>query len=186
MANLPDIIQFGCVALLPGVVGLLAQLTWPLLHTRRGILSVQAAIGLGYGTQYALLGAWSGAAVAWLGGVQTLLVLFLGAHHMRSVAIGVFPVLLLLGTATWSGIPTLLALTASGLTMLGRMQQDTLRLRRLQLAAAPIGAAHDFYVGALAAFAGAVASAVIAALALRREVSARRQPLSPRKKHAIV
>lgn len=186
MANLIDIVQFGCIALLPGVVGLLAQLTWPLLNTRRGILSVQAAIGLGYGTQYALLGAWSGAAVAWLGGVQTLLVLFLGVRHTRTIALGVFPILLLLGVVTWSGIPTLLALIASGLTMMGRMQQDTLRLRKLQLAAAPIGAAHDLYVGALPALAGAVTSAVIAALALRRQAKARRQSLSTRMSCAIV
>lgn len=176
MANLPNIIQFGCIALLPGTVGLLAQLTWPLMRTRRGILGVQAAIGLGYGTQYALLGAWSGAAVAWLGGVQTLLVLFLGAGFTRTIAIVVFPTLLLIGATTWNGIPTLLALIACGLIMLGRLQQDTLSLRKLQLAAAPVGAAHDLLVGALPALAGAFASAVIAALALRREVVSRRKP----------
>lgn len=175
MANLADILQFGCLALLPGTVGLLAQLTWPLMRTRRGILIVQAAIGLGYGTQYALLGAWSGAAVAWLGGVQTLLVLFLGSCHTRTIAIGVFPTLVLIGVTTWNGIPTLLALIACSLIMLGRLQQDTLRLRKLQLAAAPAGAAHDLLVGALPALAGALASAAIAALSLRREVMSHRK-----------
>lgn len=176
MASLPDITQIGCIALLPGAVGLIAQLTWPLMRTRRSILTVQAAIGIGYGTQYALLGAWSGAAVAWLGGAQTLLVLFLGAAHTRTIALGVFPTLLVIGASTWNGVPTVLALIACSLIMLGRLQQDTLRLRKLQLAAAPAGAAHDLFVGALPALAGAVASAVIASLALRREVLSRREP----------
>ena len=187
MITLHELLEPGSIALLPGAIGLAAQLTWPLMRTRRGILNVQAAIGLGYGTQYALLGAWSGAAVAWLGGVQTLLILFLGAEHMRKIAFGVFPLLLGIGTLTWSGIPTLLALVASGLVMLGRLQQDTLSLRRLQLGAAPFGAAHDLYVGALPALFGALVSAAIAALALRREVlSKRMETVAPVSRSSVI
>ena len=60
MIYLSEFIEPASATYLPGAIGLAAQLTWPLMRSRRAILTVQAAIGLGYGTQYALLGAWSG------------------------------------------------------------------------------------------------------------------------------
>ena len=111
-----------------------------------------------------------------LGGAQTLAILFLGAERSRRIALTVFPLLILLGVLTWRGIPTILALIACSLIMFGRMQRNTLRLRQVQLLAAPVGMAHDLCVGALPALIGALTSALIAALALRRELAALSDP----------
>ena len=162
--------KFEALALLPGAVGLLCQLTWPLMRSRRSILIVQAGIGLGYAAQYGLLGAWSGASVAFLGAFQTLLVLASGSPRpdWRIVA-PVFGLLLLATATTWSGLPSVLAFGACALTMLGRLQADTLRLRKIQLLAAPFGAAHDIVVGALPALCGVLLSTAVALVALCQE-----------------
>jgi hypothetical protein len=69
----------------------------------------------------------------------------------------------------------LFAFVAVTLTMAGRLQRDTLRLRILLLAAAPFGMGHDVLVGAAPALIGAIVSATIAAAMLVREVKLRRQ-----------
>ncbi len=75
---------------------------------------------------------------------------------------------------TYSGLPTLLAVTACCLVMTGRLQADTLRMRRTQLMAAPFGAAHDLLAGAWPCLAGALLAFAIALAAYRREQRRRR------------
>jgi hypothetical protein len=79
---------------------------------------------------------------------------------------------------TWSGIASLFALAAVTLIMLGRMQQDTLRLRILLLAAAPFGMGYDILVGALPALVGGTLSSVVAATMLVREIRERRSAVA--------
>ena len=67
-----------------------------------------------------------------------------------------------------------LPLTAVTLIMVGRMQQDTLRLRVLLLAAAPFGIGYDIAVGAAPALIGGAVSAFVATGMLIREIRSRR------------
>ena len=173
MAELSFIFAATSIAFIPGAIGFVCQLFWPLLRSRRAILSMQSGIGLGYGTQYALLDAWSGASVAWLGGGQTLLILLVGSKHQKTVALCAFPLLAIAVVLTWSGLPSMFAAVACTLMMLSRLCRDTLHLRALQLLAAPFGMAYDISAAAVPALCGCIVSTAIAAFAFRRELCVR-------------
>jgi len=160
------------LSLLCGGIGLFCQLLWPLMRTRLAILRMQSGIGLGYGSQYALLDGWSGAMVAWLGATQNLVLVMDRGDRLRPVIGRLFlPIVAIACALTWSGWPSVFAFFACSLVMLARLQTGTIRLRAMQLMAAPFGAAYDLSVGAMPALCGAVVSAVIAALALAYEIN---------------
>lgn len=164
------------IAPLFGAVGLMSQLAWPLFKQRRTILLIQLTGAASYGACYAALGQQTGAAVCLTGATQTLIALMAGNRPWLARMGYVFlPIVLALGVLTWSGLPTLLAVSACCLVMLGRMQADTLRMRSVQITAAPFGAAHDIVTGAWTCLPGAVVSFTIAATALRRELRRRRE-----------
>lgn len=162
-----------------GTMGLLCQLTWPMFRRRNAILTVQFGVGANYSLQYALLDAWSGAGVAGLGAIQTLLALFAGDRPwLRRAGFLFLPVVAAVCFATWSGIASLFALSAVTLIMVGRLQRDTLCLRILLLSAAPFGIGYDVLVGALPALIGAISSAIIATSMLVREIRLRRRTVA--------
>jgi Bacterial inner membrane protein len=163
-----------------GAAGLACQLAWPLFRTQRKILAVQFGIGADYSLHYALLGASSGAGVAALGAAQTALKLVAGDRPwLRWVGLAFLPVVAAVCWVTWNGPASVCAFAAVTLIMVGRMQDDTLRLRLFMLAAAPFGMGYDILVGAAPALMGGIASATIAILALIRELRERRSALRP-------
>ena len=158
-----------------GAAGLLCQIIWPLFQAQRTIVTVQFGIGADYSIHYALLDAWSGAAVAGLGALQSAAAALFGHRPwFRFVGLLFLPIVAVVCYATWSGLPTLFAFAAVTLIMVGRMQSDTLRLRILLLAAAPFGMGYDILVGAAPALVGATVSAMIAAAMLGREIRSRK------------
>jgi hypothetical protein len=179
MDGIAEIILDNPVATAFGAMGVLCQLIWPLFRGHRAIMSAQFGIGADYSIHYALLDAWSGAGVAGLGATQSAMVFLLGDRPWFRWAGFVFlPIVVVICYATWSGVSTLFAFVAVTLTMVGRLQSDTLRLRILLLAAAPFGMGHDILVGAAPALIGAIVSATIAAAMLVREVRIRRQAVA--------
>jgi len=159
-----------------GTVGFLCQLIWPIFHARKAILVAQFGIGADYSIQYMLLEAWSGAGVAGLGALQTVLAFFAGERSwLRHVGFIFLPLVGAVGYVTWNGTASVFALVAVILIIVGRMQRDTLRLRILLLAASPFGIGYDIVVGALPALIGGVVSAIIASIMLVREINSRRQ-----------
>jgi Bacterial inner membrane protein len=176
MTGFVELFQENPLAVGFGAMGLLCQLIWPLFRTRRAIMGVQFGIGADYGTQYALLGAWSGAGVAGLGAMQSALALIAGERPWLHRTGYVFlPIVMAIGWATWSGIASLFALVAVTLIIVGRLQQDTLRLRILLLAASPFGMGYDILVGALPALVGGTLSTIIAVTMLLREIRGRKE-----------
>lgn len=158
-----------------GIAGLIAQMAWPLFQSRETMLTIQLAGTCSYATSYALLGQDTATAVCLTGAIQTTVALLAGDRPWISRMGYLFlPLVQLFGVLTFSGLPTLLAVTACCLTMLGRMQSDTLRMRGLQLTASPFGAAHDAVVGAWPNLAGAILSFTVAFMAFRRELKHRR------------
>ena len=157
-----------------GAAGLACQLAWPLFSKRRSMLAVQMGVGSNFAVQYALLDAWSGTAVCALGASQTLVALLVGERPwLRYVGLAFLPAVVAAGLATWAGLHTLFALSALTLVMIGRLQQDTVRLRQFMLAAIPFGMSYDLSVGAAPALIGAFISLVIGFGALRRELRKR-------------
>lgn len=158
-----------------GAMGLICQLIWPMFRAHRAILTAQFGVGADYGIHYALLHAWSGAGVAGLGATQTVIACLAGDRPwLRRMGIVFFPIVAAVCVATWSGMASLFALAAVTLTMAGRMQRDTLRLRILLLAAAPFGIGYDILVGAPAII-GGITSATIATAMLVREIRRRKK-----------
>jgi hypothetical protein len=175
MESLVQLVEDNPLAVAFGAMGLLCQLLWPVFRARKAMITAQFGVGADYGVQYALLGAWSGAGVAGLGATQTVLAYFAGERPwLRRAGFLFLPVVGVIGYVTWSGIASALALAAVTLIMIGRLQADTMRLRILLLAAAPCGIGYDIMVGALPALIGAIASAIIAAAMLVREIRSRR------------
>ncbi|WP_343116116.1 YgjV family protein [Ostreiculturibacter nitratireducens] len=175
MQTLAEVFQGNVLATCFGAMGLACQLAWPMFRQRRSILTVQFGIGADYGAQYALLGAWSGAGVAFLGATQTVIALIAGDRPwLRKLGFGFIPAAALIGFLTWSGVASVFAIAACSLIMAGRMQRDTIRMRSLMLAAAPFGIGYDLSVGAAPALIGAIVSACLGIAALLREVRARR------------
>ncbi|MEV8468134.1 YgjV family protein [Fluviibacterium sp. DFM31] len=163
-----------------GFAGLAAQFAWPFFRKRDAILTVQLGAACSYATSYALMGQKTATAVCLLGAIQTTVALLAGDRAWLSrLGYAFLPVVLTVGAVTYSGLPTLLAVAACCLVMIGRMQQDTLRMRGIQLTASPFGAAHDLFVGAWPNLMGAVVSFVIAFTAFRRELRESRQHRHP-------
>ena len=157
-----------------GTMGLLCQMIWPIFRARKAIMTVQFGIGADYCMQYALLEAWSGAGVCCIGAVQSVVAFFAGERPwLRLVGVAFLPMAGAISYVTWSGFASLFALAAVSLVMIGRLQQDAVRLRIFLLAAAPFGIGYDIAVGALPALLGGIISASIAATMLAREVRAR-------------
>jgi hypothetical protein len=173
MITLPAYAAEAQLALGFGCAGLGAQLTWPLFRRRQSMLIIQLGAACSYAASYALMGQKTGTAVCLIGAIQTTIALLAGDRLWLSRMGYVFlPVVIGVGVLTYSGLPTLFAITACCLVMIGRLQPDTLRMRGIQLSAAPFGAGHDILIGAWPCLAGALASFAIALTAFRRELRA--------------
>jgi len=157
-------------ASLCGAAGLAARLASPLFARRDQILTAQLAASCLFAASYALMDQRTATAVCLIGAAQTTAALIAGDRPWLNRMGYVFlPVVLVLGVVTFSGLPTILAVTACCLMMVGRLQQDLMRMRGIQLCASPFGAAHDILVGAWPCLVGAILSFGIAAAAFRRE-----------------
>ncbi len=179
MSALVDVFHLNPAASAFGTLGLVCQLVWPLFRQHRTIMSVQFGIGASYSLHYALMGAWTGAGLAGLGATQSAIVFLAGDRPwLRRVSFALLPMAVAICYATWCGLPSILALTALTLVMIGRMQRDTLHVRILLLTAAPFGMAHDILLGATPALIGGIVSGVVAVVMLAREIRERRWPTS--------
>ncbi len=178
----PLIAEVADIPLAPlfGTAGLAAQLIGPLFRNRETILTVQLGATCCYAASYALFGQQTATAVCLTGAIQTTVALLAGNRPwLKWMGYVFLPLVLGAGALTFSGLPTLLAVMACCLVMIGRLQADTLRMRSVQLMAAPFGAAHDLLTGAWPCLAGACATFAIALTALRRERRERRASALP-------
>jgi hypothetical protein len=175
MSALVDIFQLNPAASAFGTAGLVCQLAWPLFRRHRTIMSVQFGVGANYGLHYALMDAWSGAGLAGLGAMQSAIAFLAGDRPwLRWVSFAFLPVAVAVCYATWCGLPSMLALTALTLIMIGRMQRDPLQVRILLLTATPFGMGYDILVGAAPALVGGIVSGAVAVVMLAREIRERR------------
>lgn len=162
-----------------GFLGLAAQSGWPLLRSREAMLTGQLSAACCYATSYALMGRETATAMCLIGAIQTTVALLARERSWLSGMGYLFlPVVLAAGVLTYSGLPTIFAITACCLTLVGRLQPDTLRMRGIQMTASPFGAAHDAVVGAWPCLVAATLSFAIALAAFRRELQRRRISVS--------
>ena len=154
-----------------GTAALGARMVSPLFVCREKILTAQLGSSCLFAASYAVMDQQTATAVCLIGAIQTTVSLIAGERTwLNRMGFLFLPIVLVMGAVTYSGLPTLLAVTACCLMMIGRLQQDLMRMRGIQLASGPFGAAHDVLVGAWPALFGALLSFAIAAVAFRREL----------------
>ena len=154
-----------------GTAALTVRIVSPLFACREKILTAQLGSSCLFAASYAVMDQETATAVCLIGAIQTTVSLMAGDRAWLNRMGYVFlPIVLVMGVMTYSGPSTLLAVTACCLMMIGRLQQDLIRMRGIQLAAGPFGAAHDVLVGAWPALFGALLSFAIATAAFRREL----------------
>ena len=165
------------IALIVGAFALACTLCWPLFRAKSTILLVQLGSSVGFGIQYALLDAWTGAAFCFLSAIQTVMLLKfadLGTRISLFCLFALWP----LAALTWAGVPSGLAIIACSLFMISRMQSDTINLRLLQLAAAPFVMTYDVWTEAHASLISGACAAAIALFGLWRDWQERQTELS--------
>ena len=153
-----------------GTAALATRMASPLFACRERILAAQLGSSCLFAASYAVMGQQTATSVCLIGATQTTVALIAGDRPWLNRMGYVFlPVALVMGATTFTGLPTILAVMACCLMMIGRLQQDLMRMRGIQLCASPFGAAHDIVVGAWPCLAGAILSFIVAAAAFRRE-----------------
>jgi hypothetical protein len=154
-----------------GLVAMVCFVAWPLFQARWMMLIAYIGNNLCFALHYALLGHWTAVAMNGIMSVQTVVAIMLVRQpRLRWAYYALMPVLALASVITWQGVPSFLAVAATTLSTIGRMQTNDVILRVLLLAATPFWAVHDLIVGS---FPGLIAEYgdwrddVAAALAVR-------------------
>ncbi|HZB91556.1 MAG TPA: YgjV family protein [Stellaceae bacterium] len=133
-----------------GVVGIVLGASWALLNRRSTILVCQTVGALCFALHFFLLGATIGAVTCLAGAVQSVAARLPLAGRARIALYGA--TLVLAGAVTLAagrGVPSLLALFALGWATIGRVQDDTQRMRLAFLASTGAWAVHNFLVGSI-------------------------------------
>jgi hypothetical protein len=118
-----------------GLIAMVCFIAWPLFQARSMMLIACIGNNLCFALHYALLGHRTAAAMSGLMSVQTVVAIVL-VHQprLRWMYYALTPVLALASVVTWQGAPSLIAVAATTLSTIGRMQTNDVILRVLLLA----------------------------------------------------
>lgn len=133
-----------------GLAAVIAALLWPFYAKRETVLLIQCIGTSAFALHFILIEALTAAGTSCI-----VLIQLLTAAAVRSrlqlwliySASGV--VLIFLTFATWHGLPSILASTASLLGMFSRLQRSTTRMKTGLLISCPLWATHNFMVGSV-------------------------------------
>jgi hypothetical protein len=161
-----------------GVIGAICGAIWPLFRTRRSMLLVQSLIAVFFTAHYVLLGAYTGAMVNMLAGLQALAAIPLGHRpEFRKIYILTLPLLAAGVAATWNGPASVFAAIGMALVSLGRYQIDTMRFRLMLFSSIPFWIGHNALVWSVPGLISDTLGTIFIALAIIRERRALRQPV---------
>ena len=141
------VFQFGSdyIALVCALLAIACLSAWPLFRSRTAMLLVQLAALSWLSMHYALVDAWTGAAVNLLGTIQIVTCLFLGDRH-RWVGYALAVLMVGASVATWQGAVSALAAVGMALVAIGRAQTNAGTMRLIVLAGGPFWLAHDLLI----------------------------------------
>jgi hypothetical protein len=147
-------VDYGALASLAAMIGLVGRASWPLLSTRVGVLRVQLLIAIAFAVHYALIGIISAAIVNVLGSLQTATAL-LPLHTRTARYAGCGLIVAMAGTtiATWAGPACLLVAVGQAFIAIARMQKDVAVIFMLLLAGQLLWCVHDIVVNSPVAIA---------------------------------
>jgi len=131
-----------------GVLGVLANVAWPLQRERRAILALQCVGASMFGLHYLLLGAPTAAAMCVAGIIQGVSAVAISGRRLR---LAIFASTILAGLTvtitTFAGVTSVLAQTGSLFTATGRLQRSAQSIRWCFLAAEAFWTSHNLIVG---------------------------------------
>ena len=131
-----------------GALGVAANGVWPHLQSRREILAVQVFCSAMFALHYTLLGANTGAAMCAAGALQSLAAATLrGRWALGGVFGATIAATLAMTVATWSGLPSALALAGQSMSALGRLQRREQAIRLAFLGGEAFWISHNLLVG---------------------------------------
>jgi hypothetical protein len=133
-----------------GFAALAASMTWPLFRARRAILLAQVVSNLLWLLHFALLDAWTAAALCGLVIVQAFSALPERPGRLsRALYAATVPAILAAAVLSWQGLPS--ALSAVGLlsSTAARWQKDMVPLRSWYLCAGAFWFGHNLLVGSV-------------------------------------
>ena len=153
-----------------GVLALSVNMSWPLLHGRKRILTVQALGSSLFALHYLLIGAETGAVMCAAAIVQSVT----GALvRQRTMRLGIVGMTLVAGVTmtflTWQGLPSAFAQATGIFSAAGRLQPNTRRLRWLFVGSVLCSLIHNFLVGSLWGLGSDMVSATILAVRIWRD-----------------
>jgi uncharacterized membrane protein (UPF0136 family) len=136
------------LATVAGALGVAANCVWPLLGGRRQILAMQVFACMMFALHYRMLGAGTGSAMCLVGALQALISASLRSTWARRGAFGAaLAASLAITAATWSGLPSGLALCGQSMGALGRLQRSEQAIRLSFLGSEMFWTAHNTVVG---------------------------------------
>jgi hypothetical protein len=138
------------LANLLGAGGILCNFAWPLFRKRGEMLAAQATACAFFTAHFALIGAYTGATMTTLAGLQALAAIPLGTRPgFRLVYLSMLPVIALAMIASWHGLASFFAALGLALTSVGRYQLEPTRFRALILSSIPAWSTHNVLVGSI-------------------------------------
>lgn len=172
-------------ATIAGGLALAACCIWPLLQSRKAILSIQVVGSLLFSLHYLLLGATTAAVMCLAGVLQGMAVVLLNSRAARIGVVGGIVAITMGATAlTWAGLPSLFSQLGQLAGAIGRLQIDTQRLRLCFVVSVLFWTAHNLLVGSIFGLGADTLSITALAIGLWRnrrqptEVSPQRAPAS--------
>jgi hypothetical protein len=142
-----DAVLASPIASLFGFIGMAMGIGWTLFRTRTHILLAQFGAAAGFMVHYAMLGAWTAAAMVMLAALQAIAAIPLGSRPgFRYIYLATLPLIAAGVALTWQGAPSIFA--ALGLTFisLGRYQVRIVPFRALQMCMYPCWFVHNLMV----------------------------------------
>lgn len=142
--------DFPSPATLFGFAGVAANLTWPLMKTRRALLPWQAAACALMLTHFELLGAHTGALIMLVAGVQALLAIPLGSSPgFKRIYLMSLLLTPLVCYFSWQGVQSVFSSLALAIVCIANFQLDQVRQRAMLITAIFAWVAHNLIVGSL-------------------------------------
>ena len=118
------------IATVFGALGVVTNTLWPLIKQRKFLLLGQILACIFMGTHFILLGAYTGASVMMVAGIQAALAIPLEAHpKFKSVYLVSLIFTPLVCWLTWQGFPTVFSSLALMFFCIGNLQVNTKYLR---------------------------------------------------------
>jgi hypothetical protein len=150
-----------------GYAGVLANLCWPLMKRRQYLLAGQVLACCFMFIHFALLGAFTGAAVMGVAGLQAALAIPLGLKpNFKRIYIASLLLTPLVCFATWQGAQSIFSSLALAIVCIANFQLNIVHQRALLIAAIFSWFAHNAMVGSMPGLISNVLAFIVSAYML--------------------